>query len=74
MVTAYGLGLGTLGLLVNCVHGATTSSPFCTESLYPDRAQPEATTMDFEEVIGMLLIGSVVGGVALLFMYSGFIL
>ena len=30
--------------------------------------------MDFEEVIGMLLIGSAVGGVALFVMYSGFIL
>jgi hypothetical protein len=26
----------------------------------------------FEEVIGMLLIGSVVGGLALLIMYAGF--
>jgi hypothetical protein len=30
--------------------------------------------MDFEEVIGMLLIGSVVGGVALLILYTGIIL
>ena len=30
--------------------------------------------MEFEEIIGMLLIGSVVGSVALLVMYSGFIL
>jgi hypothetical protein len=30
--------------------------------------------MDFEEVIGMLLIGSVLGGVALLMTYTGFIL
>jgi hypothetical protein len=30
--------------------------------------------MDFEEVIGMLLIGSVVGGLALLVMYTGFTL
>jgi hypothetical protein len=27
--------------------------------------------MDFEEVIGMLLIGSMVGGLALLIMYTG---
>ena len=30
--------------------------------------------MDFEEVIGMLLIGSVVGGLVLLIMYTGIIL
>jgi hypothetical protein len=30
--------------------------------------------MDFEEVIGMLLIGSVVGGVAFLIMFTGIIL
>jgi hypothetical protein len=30
--------------------------------------------MDFEEVIGMLLIGTVIGGAAFLVMYSGFIL
>lgn len=30
--------------------------------------------MDFEEVIGMLLIGSVVSGVALLILYTGIIL
>jgi hypothetical protein len=30
--------------------------------------------MDFEEVVGMLLISTVVGGIALLVMYSGFIL
>jgi hypothetical protein len=30
--------------------------------------------MDFEEVIGMLLIGGVVGGLALLIMYTGFTL
>jgi hypothetical protein len=27
--------------------------------------------MDFEEVIGMLLIGTVIGGAALLIMYTG---
>ena len=30
--------------------------------------------MDLEEVIGMLLIGSVVGGLTLLVMYTGFTL
>ena len=30
--------------------------------------------MDFEEVIGMLLIGSVVGGLALLILCTGIIL
>jgi RsiW-degrading membrane proteinase PrsW (M82 family) len=28
-------------------------------------------TMDFEEVIGMFLIGTVIGGAALLIMYTG---
>jgi hypothetical protein len=35
---------------------------------------PGTEAMDFEELIGMLLIGSAVGGIALLIMFTGVIL